>query len=215
MRNAARRVAEAYFTRVARAPGVIEDANALSWLELRETELVKVMVVNSRIGMAEMSLVHLFDDAFGERLVGTDALASAYRAREFLGGGHVFAYGVDGPRLRYFRREGWSVVQDGDTIPTPEGQVLPFGLAAGGVMYDQVRLTGAMILDARIDITRPFEILFDLRPNLEPRPMRSWRQLRRSRLTGTWKRQCRGRSNHRATQRPACQRPPSRAVPLP
>ena len=167
MRNAARRVAEAYFTRVAKAPGVIEDANALSWLELRETELVKVMVVNSRIGMAEMSLVHLFDDAFGERLVGTDALASAYRAREFLGGGHVLAYGVDGPRLRYFRREGWSVVQDGDTIPTPEGQVLPFGLAAGGVMYDQVRLTGAMILDARIDITRPFEILFDLRPNLE------------------------------------------------
>ena len=32
MRNAARRVAEAYFTRVAEAPGVIEDANALSWL---------------------------------------------------------------------------------------------------------------------------------------------------------------------------------------
>ena len=167
MRNAARRVAEAYFTRVAEAPGVIEDANALSWLELRETELVKVMIVNSSIGMAEMSLVHLFDDAFGERLVGADALASAYRARESIGGGHVFAYGVDGPRLRYFRREGWSVVQDGDTIPTPEGQVLPFGLAAGGVMYDQVRLTGAMILDESIDITRPFEILFDLRPNLE------------------------------------------------
>ncbi len=167
MRNAARRVAEAYFTRRADAPGVIEDANALSWLELRETGLVKVMIVNSRIGMAEMSLVHLFDDAFGERLVGADALASAYRARESVGGGHVFAYGVDGPRLRYFRREGWSVVQDGDTIPTPEGQVLPFGLAAGGVMYDQVRLTGAMILDESIDITRPFEILFDLRPNLE------------------------------------------------
>ena len=167
MRNAARRVAEAYFTRAAEAPGVVADANALSWLELRQAGVVKVMIVDSEIGMAELSLVHLFDDAFGERLVGAEALASAYRARESVGGGHVFAYGVDGPRLRYFSRDGWSVAQDGDTIPTPEDQVLPFGLAAGGVMYDQVRFTGAMILDASIDITRPFEILFDLRPNLD------------------------------------------------
>jgi len=167
LRNAARRVANAYFPRAAEAPGVIADVNALSWLELREAGVVKVMIIESSIGNAEMSLVHLSDDVIGERMVGTDGLAMAHRAAESAGGGHLFAYGVDGPRLRYFDREGWSVVQDGDTIATPEDQVLPFGLAAGGLLYDQVRLTGAMILDASIDVNRPFEILFDLRPNLD------------------------------------------------
>jgi ferredoxin len=167
LRNAARRVANAYFPRAAEAPGVIADVNALSWLELRAAGVVTVMIIESSIGNAEMSLVHLSDDVIGERLVGTDGLAMARRAAESAGGGHLFAYGVDGPRLRYFNRDGWSVVQDGDTIATPEDQVLPFGLAAGGMMYDQVRLTGVMILDASIDVTRPFEILFDLRPNLD------------------------------------------------
>ncbi len=167
MRNAARRVAEAYFGVEPEAPGVIADVDALSWLELRQTGVVKVMIIESDIGAAEISLVHLFDDAFGERLVGTVALTSAHRAQRSAGGGHIFAYGVDGPRLRYFSREGWLVVQDGDTIQTPEDQVLPFGLAAGGLLYDQVPLTGTMILDASVDITRPFEILFDLRPNME------------------------------------------------
>jgi NAD-dependent dihydropyrimidine dehydrogenase PreA subunit len=167
LRNAARRVANAYFPRAAEARGVIADVNALSWLELREAGVVKVMIIESSIGNAEMSLVHLSDDVIGERMVGTDGLAMAHRAAESAGGGHLFAYGVDGPRLRYFDREGWSVVQDGDTIATPEDQVLPFGLAAGGLLYDQVRLTGAMILDASIDVNRPFEILFDLRPNLD------------------------------------------------
>ncbi|MEE2898282.1 MAG: 4Fe-4S binding protein [Gemmatimonadota bacterium] len=167
LRNAARRVANVYFPRAAEALGVIADVNALSWLELREAGVVKVMIIESSIGNAEMSLVHRSDDVIGERMVGTDGLAMAHRAAESAGGGHLFAYGVDGPRLRYFDREGWSVVQDGDTIATPEDQVLPFGLAAGGLLYDQVRLTGAMILDASIDVNRPFEILFDLRPNLD------------------------------------------------
>lgn len=167
MRNAARRVAEVYFGEEPGAPGVIEDVDALSWLELRQTGVVKVMIVDSDIGAAEISLVHLFDDAFGERLVGTTALTSAHRAQRSAGGGHIFAYGVDGPRLRYFSRDGWLVVQDSDTVQTPADQVLPFGLAAGGLLYDQVSLTGTMILDASVDITRPFEILFDLRPNMD------------------------------------------------
>lgn len=167
MRNAARRVADTYFGVEPETPGVIEDVDALSWLELRRAGVVKLMTVESDIGSAEISLVHLVDDAFGERLVGTAAMGSVNRARASSGGGHVFAYGVDGLRLRYFSRKGWLVAQDGDTIETPEDQVLPFGLAAGGLLYDQVPLTGMMVLDPSIDITRPFEILFDLRPNLD------------------------------------------------
>lgn len=70
VRDAARRVADAYMTRIADATAVIDDLDALSWLELRQAGIVKVMIMESEFGPAEMSLVHLFDDAFAARMLG-------------------------------------------------------------------------------------------------------------------------------------------------
>ena len=71
-------------------------------------------------------------------------------------------YAVNGSYLRFFRRAGWSVAQDGDTIALPRADVFPFGGAGGGMLRRQAGAGGGMIIDGAIDIARPFSMLFSL-----------------------------------------------------
>ena len=81
--------------------------------------------------------------------------------------GHLMIYGVEGPRLRLFVREGWSVVQDGDTFPVAPREIASLGLDGGGVMEERVVLTGSMIIDGDIDVSKAFTFLYDRGLELE------------------------------------------------
>ena len=164
-RDAARRVAAAHLT-VALAEDVssVVDVEDLDWLALRQRGVVAPMVVTHPGGAAmEVTFAYMENDSFAVRLVGEDALAMSKRAWESVTGseGHLMFYGLDGPDVRLFRREGWALVQGGDTLPVPPDAIRAFGLASGGMLEAQVVAGGVMILEGTLDVTRPFRIVYD------------------------------------------------------
>ncbi len=167
VRDAARRVAEAYLTAdayIVASGGSTDDTGRVpTWLEMRQRGIVQRATVRDAFGAAEINLAYIESDPFGEFLVGATAMTSAKRALESRGGdAHLMVYGVDGSRPRIFSREGWSVAQGGDTIELAPTDVRSFGLAAGGMMKSQVVVMGAMLLDSAIDMSKPFTLLFDV-----------------------------------------------------
>ena len=163
VRDAARRVAEVYLNAAEPIEGPVEDPVSLPWFDLLRTGVVVRMEVSDGSGTAEIALSHIMNDAFGENFVGPAAMGMIGRAvdrRE--GGGHVFAYAVDGPSLRYFNRTGWSIVQGPDTVVLEESDVFSFGLASEGMLDVEVGTAGAMLVDRLIDLERPFSFVFSL-----------------------------------------------------
>jgi len=170
-RDAARRVAAAYLSvAVADKVPAIVAIEELDWLELRQRGVVAPMVVTGPGGTAvEITFAYMENDSFAARLVGEDALAMSKRAWESVtdSEGHLLFYGLDGPDVRLFTREGWALVQGGDTLPVAPDAIRAFGLASGGMLEAQVVAGGVMILDSTLDLTRPFRIVYDY-PESEP-----------------------------------------------
>ena len=169
VRDAARRVAEVYLNAAEAIEGPVEDTANLSWFDLLRTGVVARMEVSDESGTAEIALSHIMNDAFGERFIGLGAMGMIGRAvdrRE--GGGHVFVYAVDGPSLQYFNRTGWSIVQESDTVVVEESDVFSFGLASEGMLDVEVGTAGAILVDRRIDLERPFRFVFSLDSSLSP-----------------------------------------------
>ncbi len=168
VRDSSRRVAMAYFEGAnfsSTAP--VEDVESLPWMEMRQRGVIEWFLVADRSGSAEINLAHIDTDQFGEFLVGEERFERARLRMERKGEGHLMIYGVDGPRLRLFVREGWAIVQGADTFPVLPNDVLSLGLDGGGMMEDRVVLTGSMIIDEAVDITEPFTILYDREPDVE------------------------------------------------
>ena len=169
VRDAARRVAEAYLDAAEPVIGSVEDPAGLPWFDLLRTGVVVRMEVSDERGTAQIALSHIMSDAFGERFVGPAAMGMIGRAvdrRE--GGGHIFAYAVDGPSMQYFNRIGWSIVQDPDTVVVEESDMFSFGLASEGILHVEVGTGGGMLVDRVIDLERPFKFVFSLDPALSP-----------------------------------------------
>ena len=168
VRDSSRRVAMAYFEGAnfsSTAP--VEDVESLPWMEMRQRGVIEWFLVADRSGSAEINLAHIDTDQFGEFLVGEERFERALLRMERKGEGHLMIYGVDGPRLRLFVRQGWSIVQGADTFPVLENDVLSLGLDGGGMMEDRVVLTGSMIIDEAVDITEPFTILYERAPDVD------------------------------------------------
>ena len=168
VRDASRRVAMAYFEGASfSSTAPVEDVESLPWLEMRQRGVIEWFLVADRSGSAEINLVHIDTDQFGAFLVGPERFERALQRMERKGEGHLMVYGVDGPRLRLFVREGWSIAQRGDTFPVSPNDILSLGLDGGGMMEDRVVLTGSMIIDEAVDVTEPFTILYDRRPDAD------------------------------------------------
>ena len=168
VRDASRRVAQAYFEGASfSSTAPIEDVEGLPWLEMRQRGVIEWFLVADGSGSAEINLVHIDTDQFGEFLVGAERFERARQRMERRGEGHLMIYGVEGPRLRLFLREGWGIVQGVDTFPVSPNDILSLGLDGGGMMEDRVVLTGSMIIDEAVDITRPFTILYDRAPDVD------------------------------------------------
>ncbi|MCA9737739.1 MAG: 4Fe-4S binding protein [Gemmatimonadetes bacterium] len=166
VRDAARRVAEAYLaTGTAADDEATDDFETLSWLELRRRGLVERMALTGAgNATAEVDIAFLENDAFGEILVGPRAMAMVRRGLDAAPGSRALLYGLDGTQVRLFARTGWAVVQDGDTIPVPESDVRPFGLASGGLMADELITTGMMLLPPAVDADRAFTLAYRPEP---------------------------------------------------
>ncbi len=164
IRNAARRVANAYSFEVELPTGTVEDVVGLSWFELRRRGVVeRLEVTEPGEGSAGISLSLMWSDRVGEYLLGEEMYQRALASVERRGGAdHLMLYTVDGPRLRLFVREGWAIEQGGDTIDISPDNIVMLGLTSGGVSYGEATITGVMMVEDAVDITRPFTFLYDL-----------------------------------------------------
>ena len=168
IRNTARRVANAYSFEVELPTGTVEDVVGLSWFELRRRGVVeRLELTEPGEGSAGISLSHMWSDRVGEYLLGEEMYQRALASVERRGGAdHLMLYTVDGPRLRLFVREGWAIEQGGDTIDISPDNIVMLGLTSGGVSYGEATITGVMMVEDAVDITRPFTFLYDLGPRL-------------------------------------------------
>jgi len=165
IRDASRRVAEAKGgpARTFSADEVI-DPVGLTWFELQQRGFVeRFEVTEPGEGSAGIALAHIASDRLGEYFFGARMYELALRAVERRGGAdNLILYTIDGPRLRLFRREGWSIIQDGDTTLIDERSVVSIGLPDAGVVLSEATMVGIMLVAGSVDMSRPFTFSYDL-----------------------------------------------------
>src|SRR5690606_8702065 len=112
----------------------------------------------------DVSMTHLPNDSIGEFFLGPDHLPRIHDAARRAGVADptFLMYALEGPRLRLFVREGWFVEQAGDTLEMPQNQVYSLGLTRGGRVDGEAIMVGVMILDERVDRTRPFTMMYEV-----------------------------------------------------
>ena len=169
IRNAGRRVATAYMNDSAVVSGAAADAIALnlfakkSWSELKADGLVVDFVIPQPDNtVLDLDLVFLGHDGLGELVLGVDDYSIADReASNRADDGSLLLIGIDGDAKRPFRQERLAIEQDGERYLISRNRFVYAGSANNGLIADQVRFAGAVVLDTAIDLTRPFDVLYD------------------------------------------------------
>jgi NosR/NirI family nitrous oxide reductase transcriptional regulator len=171
VRDAARRVAVAYVGRPEeeRLPLSDTELAGLSWFELREREVAMTLPLRQRgREPLDVSVIHVSSEDLGRHLLGRryDALAEAIQQRG--GADQVVLYAVEGSVFAPPLRDGWSIVQGGDSVALSRDQVVTVGSPGGGALVDEVSQVGALLLDQElVDIAEPLVFVLDRgRPDL-------------------------------------------------
>lgn len=96
----------------------------------------------------------------GEYLTGAEAWATAERNASLrTDGGEMLLVAVGGNAGNQFRQERISLAQDESPLRMIERRQFAYaGNASEGLFVDRARLTGAVVLNGNIDITRPFQV---------------------------------------------------------
>ena len=174
IRNAARRVALEHLPDTDYVRSTNADGRALQFLEGKSWEDFKTdgLVRELDVAMADGTLLHLEiafmgHDGLGELLVGADDYSRAEREASVRASeGNLVLVGVAGNSSAPFRQERLAVEQDGEFMRLERRRFVYVGSAAAGKIADRVRFAGAMVLDDRIDISRPFTVHYDLSDQL-------------------------------------------------
>lgn len=171
IRNAARRVAQAYLRDFTFVTAAIYTSSALlllqqkSWEELIDSDFVKQLSVPlDDLTELRLFVAYMGHYGLGELLVGASDYSNADReASSRVEDGSMLLIGVGGnaPRLRQLRL---AAVQDGKVYPNKRDRFVFAGSAKEGKIAGQVQFAAAMILDPAIDIARPFSIIYDTGP---------------------------------------------------
>lgn len=171
IRNAARRVASVYLTprSPSGSPPNPSAMAAMEWQELVAAGLVaQVQVTSRRLAAMEVSLVPIPAPPVGASLLG-DSVFNA--ARERLGGDtdprNLYLVGVDGAFSELFRPQAISLVQGEDTTRVVSGDAAMMGAPRRGALAGQLRQVGLLRVGGPFDPSRPFTMVFDLRPGLD------------------------------------------------
>lgn len=168
IRQTARRVAAEYMRLPERPTEPVEDVTALSWFEMRAMRVTERFEVRDteRDTTLGMSVVHLQSDALAERLIGGLYRYASDAAQERGGVEDMVLYVVDGLRPRLETREGWSIVQDGRTIPIATDDVAMLGAPWEGILQGETSLVGVLMLHGDVDLARPMTFVYDQGPEL-------------------------------------------------
>ena len=169
IRNAARRVAEAYLTDSEFVSLTSSDAVALqvlaaqTWDDMVENQLVVNWTITQPDGtQLELALVFMGHDGLGEILVGDVDYSRADReASARVSDGNMLLVGIAGNSSQPFRQERLAVQQGEDVFPIERRRFVYVGSADYGKIANRVRFAGAMVLDPAIDLNQPFDVLYN------------------------------------------------------
>jgi ferredoxin len=165
VRDASRRVAAAYGEAADFGTSTeVVDPVGKSWYELRQLGVVqRFEVTEPGQGSAGIALAYIENERLGAYFFGPQLYERALRSAERRGGAeNLMLYAIDGSRLRLFRQQGWSVVQNEDTLHVDPRNVVSLGLPSGGVVAGEATMVGLILVDGSIDTARPFTFVYDL-----------------------------------------------------
>ena len=169
VRNAARQVALAYLADTEYATSTNADSAALeilqaqTWEEMMQSGLISTLtIIQPDESKLELTFAFMGHDGLGELLAGVDDYSRADReASNRVGDGSMMLVGIDGNATIPFRQERLAVEQDENIYPIQRRRFVYVGSADNGKITDRMRFAGAMMLDAQIDLSRPFRILYN------------------------------------------------------
>ncbi|MFK7863895.1 MAG: 4Fe-4S binding protein [Pseudohongiellaceae bacterium] len=169
LRNASRVVAKAYLPAFSAGSAESRESYALqqlatqSWEEFAANGFMERLIVpqedETRL---ELSFVFVGHDGLGELVLGVDDYSNADReASSRVSEGSMVVVGISGNTGSPFRQERLAVEQDDQRYQISRSRFVYAGSADQGLIADQVRYAGALVLAPAIDLTRPFRFLYD------------------------------------------------------
>lgn len=169
IRNASREVARAYLPDFSTDAGGDAAGYALellaekSWQELQQSNFVaQLSVPQPDETSLDLSFIFIGHDGLGELILGTDDYSAADReASNRVEEGNMLVVGIDGNTATPFRQERLAVEQDGERYQVSRSRFVYAGSADSGLIANQVRYAGAMVVSTAVDLARPFRLLYD------------------------------------------------------
>lgn len=174
IRNASREVAQAYLPSFSSASGGSNEIYALaqlgakSWQTLVAEEYVTELTVPQSDGTTlELSFAFIGHDGLGELVLGVSDYSGADReASSRVSEGNLVVVGIDGNTQKPFRQERLAIDQDRERFRISRNRFVYAGSADEGLIANQVRYAGALVLAPEVDIKLPFKILYDMSEDL-------------------------------------------------
>lgn len=170
IRNASREVAQAYLPAFSSANGsnneayALEQLGAKSWEALKAENFVAELTVPQTDGTELLlSFVFIGHDGLGELVLGVSDYSAADReASSRVSEGDLVVVGIDGNTQKPFRQERLAIEQSGERFRVSRNRFVYAGSADEGLIADQVRYAGALVLPPEVDLNLPFSILYDM-----------------------------------------------------
>ncbi|MFM1897045.1 MAG: hypothetical protein RLZZ385_2119 [Pseudomonadota bacterium] len=169
IRNAARRVAQAYLADA----GVVVEAEGgasalaalqgMSWEDMLAAGYVNSLETRNEDGSGlQLFFAYIGNDELAEMMIGADDYSRAERdASSRTQSGQMMLVGILGESSKPFRPERLAVQQGETTYAIDRRQFVYAGSGMEGKIQDQVRFAGAMVMDDAIDISQPLTIIYD------------------------------------------------------
>lgn len=169
IRNAARRVAQAYLadagfgTESDDGAAALAALAAMSWEEMLAAGYLAELRTNNEDGTGlQLSFAYMGNDALAEMLVGAEDYSRAERdASARTESGHMMLVGIKGESSKPFRPERLAVEQGENRYPITRSRFVYAGSGTEGKISGHVRFAGAMVLEDAIDITQPLTVIYD------------------------------------------------------
>ena len=175
IRNAARRVAQAYMSDLEgiglEEGGALAALEAMSWEDMLDEGMITELTVAYPEGSElHLSIMYLGNEELGEMMVGaTDYSGAEREASNRTSAGTLMLVGISGNSNSTgnpFRPERLAVRQGDNFFPLPRRQFVYAGSGTNGKIDGKVNFAGAIVLDPSIDVTQPLSLQYDTSENM-------------------------------------------------
>jgi NosR/NirI family nitrous oxide reductase transcriptional regulator len=170
IRNAARRVAQAYMSDVEgiglEGGGALAALEAMTWEDMLDIGMITELTVAYPEGSElRLSIMYLGNEELGEMMVGaTDYSGAEREASNRTSAGTLMLVGISGNSNSTgnpFRPERLAIQQGENFFPLPRRQFVYAGSGTNGKIDGKVNFAGAIVLDPAIDVTQPLTLQYD------------------------------------------------------